>query len=518
MKRLIIAADGTWNDLEMRYITNVGRLVQALSGVGKTAEGNEIPQLVFYDDGVGADAAGARRFLEGGFGLGIDNLIYEAYRFISVNWEPGDEICLFGFSRGAYTVRSVAGMLGTVGLVTRKKLKDLPEAMEAYRSKNPEKQRRFKEEVADADPDEVKVTLLGCWDTVGALGIPDKIPWLPLDRFGRERFGFHNTELGSHIERALHAVSIDEPRKEFDVTPMNKTPGSRTKLVQHWFPGDHGCVGGGTWEKRGLSNRCLWWMVDQAKALGVDLGADLKSLHDRAVCDHRIFYLPNTNFFYSRKERSLDKVKWSDIDASAGRRVADLGASDSRASQKFLNGFASKLKNLPKSPDLWPSGRKARLAPGDSTCVRAFARSRDAGSGLLVEAGDRYAFEVARTQVWKDGGLDACDVRGWNTKKDKTPYENGRKADLGSLKSRMIKWAGNKKLVRGADWFELVAGVEALGIPAPKGKTDPHVATYAPGATGELFFAANDLASHLDLIDKYDNNQGWVWVKVTRVA
>ena len=97
-KRIIICCDGTWNDLEMRYITNVGRLVQVLPSIGRSGSG-DIPQLIYYDDGVGADSGGIQRLMQGGFGWGINSLIYEAYRFVAINYEEGDEICLFGFSR-----------------------------------------------------------------------------------------------------------------------------------------------------------------------------------------------------------------------------------------------------------------------------------------------------------------------------------------------------------------------------------------------------------------------------------
>ncbi|MEA3644007.1 MAG: DUF2235 domain-containing protein, partial [Lamprobacter sp.] len=166
-KRLVICCDGTWNDLRMRYITNVGRLLQCLLPVDASGAA-PIPQVAYYDDGVGADAEGFRRVLEGGIGKGLDNLVYEAYRFICLNYHAGDELYLFGYSRGAYTARSVAGMLGAVGIVPRACLKQIPEAMEAYRARGSsaaQQQREFRQRVG-TEP--AAVDFLGCWDTVGA--------------------------------------------------------------------------------------------------------------------------------------------------------------------------------------------------------------------------------------------------------------------------------------------------------------------------------------------------------------
>jgi uncharacterized protein (DUF2235 family) len=123
--------------------------------------------------------------------------------------------------------------------------------------------------------DRVPITVLGCWDTVGALGVPDLIPDLPINDWLVSKYRFHDTQLSSKILHALHAIAIDERRKVFDVAPMQKSPKAPTQVVkQVWFPGTHGCVGGGTKAYEGLSNGALGWMMHEINQLGLKLEFD----------------------------------------------------------------------------------------------------------------------------------------------------------------------------------------------------------------------------------------------------
>ena len=517
-KRLIICCDGTWNDLEMRFITNVGRLVQALTAVGRSDE-QAITQHVYYDDGVGADArSGLQKSLQGAVGAGIDNLIYEAYRHICINYHDGDEICLFGFSRGAYTARSVAGMIGKVGLVPRSELKHIPGALEAYRSKNPDLQQAFRKTARSVAP---KITLLGCWDTVGALGIPNKLDWLPFDNLSRKRVQFHDLKLSPHIERALHAVAIDEQRKEFSATLMEKQKGSQ-KLVQAWFPGDHGCVGGGSWEKRGLANRCLTWMVEEASRLGVEIGVDWNNLDDRAMSDHSIYFPRETSFIYGKQHRQMAgvTVRWQDIHETARLRWAeDPGYRPPRL--KSL--FAHQLNSWSDTDSRKPPALESSLALGETAHTQVFSNQKENRTRIRVAPGEQYTLTISALQVWQDGDLDPCDIRGWNAQPDapNPPYENGEPIRSGKLKSTAFKKAKQQCLVPEADWFELVlktgdGDYQRVTPETREAETDPFVIAFSPKQAGELVFAANDLASRFDVIDKFDNNQGWVWLQVTR--
>jgi uncharacterized protein (DUF2235 family) len=265
MKRLIICCDGTWQTLSNPYPTNVVKLAQAVKSVASDGT----PQVVYYDEGIGT---GDRldRLTGGAFGWGIDEAVQGAYRFICMNYSPedGDELYLFGFSRGAYTVRSLAGLMSCSGIVSRSDIRDTPEAYEVYREKNDERRCRKSQAFRDSHLGRVPITLLGCWDTVGSLGIPDQVPLLPINELLNEKYKFHDTILSSIIQHALHAVALDERRKVFDVTPMKKNPNNRDqKIHQVWFPGEHGCIGGGTRAYRGLSDAALLWMMDMIAQL-----------------------------------------------------------------------------------------------------------------------------------------------------------------------------------------------------------------------------------------------------------
>lgn len=520
-KRLVICCDGTWNDLEMRYITNVGRLLQALLPEG-TSGGEPIDQVAYYDDGVGADAHGIGRWFQGGVGAGLDNILYEAYRFVCVNHCPGDELFLFGFSRGAYIARSLAGMIGRVGLVPRSRLGDVPRALQVYRSGDRAAQEAFREEVGAPVP---LIEFLGVWDTVGALGIPDLSSLIGLDRITREKYRFHDTMLGSHVRRAAHAVAIDERRKVFAPTLMEPAPDApkSRRLVQTWFPGDHGCVGGGTWEKRGLSNHCLQWMVEQASHGGRTLGVDLERLHDHAVADHGIYFGPASQALVPEGPRAIpETVQWKDIDRFARLRHRETDGVG--ASAQLRKRFREQLDALSPSGTRRMPKNPRHLGAGQSADVRVEARRKDNPARVRMKAGERYELRVSPLQVWKDGGWDPCDVRGWNTiesgPESKLPWEDGERATGGWL-DKVIRRARDHRLVPEADWFELVARIGdgpwfRLDPPAPESAHADLVMHFTAESEGELSLAANDLASRWDPVDKYDNNRGWIWARIRR--
>ncbi len=310
MKRLVVCCDGTWQNLEKDYPTNVVKITQAI----KPLDSEGIHQVVYYDEGIGAESnispeedltvlgAGHReQLLEGikggGFGKGIDKNIRDAYRFLTLNYAPGDEIFLFGFSRGSYTVRSLAGMLAHCGLIKRPHLRHIGEAYENYRQKIQSESAvmaEFRQQYCHLNSEynnRVPITLLGCWDTVGSLGIPnvtlditrknipvasripDLVDKIPIDKLiNRDRYAFHDTTLSTIVQHALHAVAVDEDRDTFSVTLMEKHPDAKEQtLKQVWFPGGHGCVGGGTKPESKLADNALLWMMESIKEIGLNL-------------------------------------------------------------------------------------------------------------------------------------------------------------------------------------------------------------------------------------------------------
>jgi len=273
MKRIIIACDGTWQDLETSFPTNVVKFVQAVL----PTDSQGISQIVHYDSGVGSKESGLP-LLGGGFGYGLDKDILEAYRFLALNWCEGDEIYMVGFSRGAYTVRSLCGLIRNSGLVKRNQIRHIPRAYELYRDKligvDSFECIQFRETFSQAN---VNITALCCFDTVGALGVPNLSSAIGLDKFFASKYRFHDTQLSKIVQNAFHAMALDERRKVFIPTPMQASPNNpKQTLNQVWFVGDHGAIGGGSAEKNGLADVSLCWMFDAIKKAGLGLEVNPK--------------------------------------------------------------------------------------------------------------------------------------------------------------------------------------------------------------------------------------------------
>ena len=262
MKRIIICCDGTWNNPEREPVSNVVKVTRALAvGAGG------IPQVVFYDWGVGSEG-GFEKLSGGIMGFGIDKNIQDAYRFLVHNYETGDEIALFGFSRGAYTARSLVGMLRNVGLLQKRHADLIVKAYGIYRQKagpDAKKARIFRGEFSR----EIKIYFLGVWDTVGALGIPVRVL---RDVLTPGKYEFHDTRLSKIVNQAAQALALDEQRVDFKPAMWRRCP-PETRLEQAWFAGVHADVGGG-YKEAGLADIALMWMVGQAEAAGLRFDRD----------------------------------------------------------------------------------------------------------------------------------------------------------------------------------------------------------------------------------------------------
>ncbi len=291
MKRLIVCCDGTWQQLNSNYPSNVIKIAQAV----KSSASDGVPQIVFYDEGIGVES---HKLLGGVTGLGIDENIQDAYRFLCLNYEHGDEIYLFGFSRGAYTVRSLTGMIYCSGLLDRPHITRASEAYELYRTRDIKPKDQVAADYREQYGERVPITLLGCFDTVGALGIPGLPAFQKLHEHLNKRYRFHDTTLNKSIKNALHAVAIDEVREIFDVTPMKKNPDAENqRVIQVWFPGEHGCVGGGTKEHSGLSDAALQWMLDSTRNLGLGLEFDPSVIPTGINPNYEIDFKNDPGFF-----------------------------------------------------------------------------------------------------------------------------------------------------------------------------------------------------------------------------
>lgn len=245
--------DGTWNDREdPSVLSNVAYL-------HKMSLADDVKQIKYYGKGVGTNG-GYDMKLGGLHGVGLSKNIKKAYAYLVENYEVGDKVYLFGFSRGAYTARSLAGLLNQCGVIDKESNASsrINKVYKSYRRRDTEKSAAYKK-LNKKCP----IHMIGVWDTVGALGIPVSF----LKKAGDKVFAFHDTSLNDEVHFACHAVAIDEKRESFEPTLWKVTPENRDRIKQVWFPGVHSDVGGG-YKDRHYSDIALRWMLEQAKGRG----------------------------------------------------------------------------------------------------------------------------------------------------------------------------------------------------------------------------------------------------------
>ena len=268
MKRLVLCCDGTWNKPDQEeggrpVPTNVVRLAYRVA-----KQDGDVPQVVYYDLGVGTGNL-LDRIAGGAFGDGLEDNIHDAYRFLIANYELGDEIFLFGFSRGAFTARSIGGMIRKCGILRRGAVDKYRNAKALYHSgihPNDKEAVDFRKAYSISPDDRIKIKFIGVWDTVGSLGIP-KDGGVPLE------LRFHDTELSGIVEKACHALAIDEHRAPFQPTLWDHKPKDGQTVEQVWFCGVHSDVGGG-YPEDDASLITLQWMLDKAKSAGLGLDGE----------------------------------------------------------------------------------------------------------------------------------------------------------------------------------------------------------------------------------------------------
>jgi uncharacterized protein (DUF2235 family) len=276
MKRLVVCCDGTWNSADQQREgvpcpTNVVRLAYRIA-----KRHGSVPQVIYYDQGVGTGNL-IDRVSGGALGEGLEDNIHDAYRFLVANYEPDDELFFFGFSRGAFTARSIVGMLRKCGILRRDWVQQYGAARELYRGpEHPDDTgpRDFRAKYSLTGTEPIRVKLIGVWDTVGALGIPLR----GLRGLTRRDYQFHDTELSATVERACHALAIDEHRAPFEPTLWAYSPKPGQTVEQVWFCGAHSDVGGG-YPAPCLSDIPLAWMLDRAHDAGLELDRAAISAH-----------------------------------------------------------------------------------------------------------------------------------------------------------------------------------------------------------------------------------------------
>jgi Uncharacterized alpha/beta hydrolase domain (DUF2235) len=339
LKRIVICYDGTWNALtNPDEVTNVVRVAQAVVPVSSDG----IHQVVYYNAGVGSGGP-LDRFLGGVFGAGLRDNVKRGLAFLSLNWEApeegdrADEIYIFGFSRGAYTARALAGVISAIGGIPRQASFDqLEKVWNHYR--NGQEQREADQPDIDRliwkMPKDGKPPIIKCvavWDTVGSYGIPAGFGLTGLARrWTSWTRGFHDNEIGPHIEYGLHAMAIDERRRAFTATAwVNKPNEDRQNVEQVWFAGAHSNVGGG-YKQAGLSDHALIWMIARTRELtGLEFDTDYIAEHfwPCAAC----------SLFRSYRGWVLDRIRPYVRPVSTGVRVAKELMNPDASAERIIN-------------------------------------------------------------------------------------------------------------------------------------------------------------------------------------
>lgn len=369
-KNIIICSDGTGNTSIKGRGTNVFKLFEAVDVNGHRADPLLLPQVAFYDDGVGTANMKLLKIFGGAFGVGLSRNVRQLYKELVRVYDAGpepDQIFLFGFSRGAFTVRTLAGFIANQGILPRQ-ANDTPEALDrrikaaykAYRKcYRPALWRTwpwnqwFPVPARPSAAGKPRIRFMGVWDTVDAVGLPFHIAdiWNKLVY----QFKFDNRDLGSNVDHACHALAIDDERAAFSPVLWNQPP-QETRIEQVWFAGAHSNVGGG-YPKHGMSLVALDWMMEKASHAG------LRFLHsDRQFCREHLnsddkLYDPRAGLgvFYRWKPRDITALSKK---AGIERPVIHISALEriSHGTEDYVPG------NIPDRVEVWPTPQATPLA------------------------------------------------------------------------------------------------------------------------------------------------------------
>ncbi|EEU46562.1 uncharacterized protein NECHADRAFT_38858 [Fusarium vanettenii 77-13-4] len=436
-KRLIACCDGTWMDSDNGYeepglLTGEGTLqvpsnVTRISRCFKRRCSDGKLQIINYESGVGTGSNMLDSITGGAFGLGLSERMRETYSYLCANYTDGDEIILVGYSRGAFTVRSVAGMVGALGLLTREGVehfypifKDMQHWMDddyedpfpnipfpnkpkgkdaatVYRAQL-EKLGYTRVRHDNGQGDLIKIKAVCVWDTVGSLGIPR----------------WHDTSLSDKIEHAFQALALDETRPPFSPAVWERRPENRltTDLRQVWFPGNHANCGGG-WEDQGIANCTLAWMMDQLASVGVEF--DLPSL-ERCFQQTADFYKASHAKAQKTKQKKKKGVpdKWAIspiFDNNHPFRPWGLGSINKPSSLLYkLSGQTVRTPGLYRPTDPKTKLDEARFLQDTNERIHSTVRIRLACQGLGLN--DKT--------VWDCPSL----LKSWKVKRTQEKYQD----------------------------------------------------------------------------------------------
>jgi len=515
MKRLIVCCDGTWNNPEQEENgisapTNVVKLYNALAD--EDADG--VKQLKYYHPGVGGEESGiVDQILGGALGVGIGRHISSAYHWLANYYEEGDEIYLYGFSRGAFTARSLGGMLSKGLLDLREVNSDESwrRVKKAYKVGYRKNLKSLDEWVEPSwrffnNKGKTPIHFIGVWDTVGSLGVPDDLEILNFFD-DKKKWQFHDTNLGDNVTTARHAMAMDEVRSSFSITRW-KNASECADAKEVWFPGVHSDVGGG-YSHCELSYGALKWMIDESASKGLAF----REVVDELINENPIGVMHNSYRGIFSKMRS---------------RPRNIPQVSEENRDKF---HESVFIRQSLSPLEYPAYHVSKtLKVGESHEIDIFADTRWNETQLYLEQSHSYIFKA--TGKWVDR-KDVCDWRGTqNNELTMGDIVRTTSSFLGKyetffkkvLKNESMDFIGTKR-VESIPWFRMVG---AIANDAGKSEvvqndgtavahqyvdlTEHETVPLVIENAGYLFCFANDAWSF------YENNHGSIRLTIIRVA
>ncbi|NNE82635.1 MAG: DUF2235 domain-containing protein [Alphaproteobacteria bacterium] len=513
MKRLIVCCDGTWNSPEQETNgipapTNVFKIYNA---VAEPDDG--IKQLKYYHPGLGSEGGIFESVVDGALGKSIGRHIKSAYHWLGQNFEKDDEIYLFGFSRGAFTARSIGGLLGRGlldlrGLDPKEAWLRVDKAYAAYQ--RPGSKLTNRKWCKDNwtffhGKRRTPVRFVGVWETVGALGVPDDLELLNL-LDNRKKWEFHNTSLGTHMKTARHAMAIDEIRSSFSITRWANAKG-HPDVREKWFPGVHTDVGGG-YPESDLSDGALKWIIEESEAVGLEFRKGIEN--ELAPNPLGVSHDSYKGFFSKLRSRP--------------RNIPAMG-------QGNENDFHdSAIERQRASPISYPPYHPTKiLAERDIHTVEVFADTRWNHTGLYLEKDHSYVFSAVGE--WQDS-KDTCDWKGTEDGKFTAgDLVRAGSSFLGKFEAPYKRLTGNNstdflmtKRVEKLKWFTLVGAItnDSDKKNAVENDGSPTLHQYVALAEhesvplkitspGYLYCFPNDVWS------LYENNHGSIHLTITRV-
>lgn len=388
-KNIVLCADGTGNKGGYTPDSNVYKIYKAVDIHNKGKE-----QITFYDNGIGTETNKYVRAAAGALGLGFKKNVCDLYHFLARNYVPGDQIYLFGFSRGASTIRAFTGFVATCGLVDGKEMKEddlwdrVKDAYKAYVKFS--KKRSLAEKWREGKSRNIiPIKFIGVWDTVSSLGFPQRwfIPSIGMlvlniffkvldylsDPFFPHRF--YNYKLTENVEFAYQALAIDDARTSFWPRVWNETNHPKP-VEQVWFAGMHSNVGGG-YHRAGMAHVALEWMMIRAKNNDLIFKDNaLKNVHDDAHAHGRI-YDSRDGFaiFYRYHPRKIEKLCHKKMD-----KIKIHESVIERMERKTANYAPG---NLPMEFD---------VVANDGTVTKTISKNGSDGRKKLMERINKWVF------------------------------------------------------------------------------------------------------------------------------